>query len=204
MYSVYKHTSPSGKVYIGVTSQRPEIRWHGGHGYVDNEYFTRAIKKYGWDNIRHEVLFTNLTKEDAEQMEIELIGLYHSNDREFGYNIENGGSLCGKHSDYTKLKISNSLKGERNPRYGKKFPNQIYGRKTPVSEEERLRRSLSHKDQIPTNKKSVTQYDKNDKFIQRFESMVEASKFTNISVANICRCANGKRKTAGGYVWRVE
>lgn len=27
MYSVYKHTSPSGKVYIGITKQKPVKRW---------------------------------------------------------------------------------------------------------------------------------------------------------------------------------
>ena len=52
-YTVYKHTSPSGKVYIGVTSLRPKERWSGGAGYVKNKHFYRAIKKYGWENIKH-------------------------------------------------------------------------------------------------------------------------------------------------------
>ena len=30
-YCVYKHTSPSGKSYIGITNQRPERRWRGGY-----------------------------------------------------------------------------------------------------------------------------------------------------------------------------
>lgn len=25
-WSVYKHTSPSGKVYIGITSKKPQVR----------------------------------------------------------------------------------------------------------------------------------------------------------------------------------
>lgn len=29
-YCVYKHISPSGKVYICITQQRPEDRWQGG------------------------------------------------------------------------------------------------------------------------------------------------------------------------------
>lgn len=204
IYTVYKHTSPSGKIYIGITSQRPESRWHNGRGYIDNEYFTRAINKYGWDNISHEILFVDLTKDEAERKEIELIELYKSNNREFGYNIENGGSTIGKHSEYTKLKISNSLKGERNPRYGKKFPNQSYGRKTTMTDVERLNRSISHKGQVPINKKSVAQCDKNGNFIRRFESMSKASEFTNVAIANICRCANGKRKSAGGFIWLFD
>lgn len=200
MYTVYKHTSPSNKIYIGVTSQVPEARWKNGNGYVENEYFTRAIKKYGWDNIKHEILATGLTKNEAEKMEIELINLHKSNNRKFGYNIENGGSLIGKHSDYTKKKISESLKGERNPRYGKKFPNS---RKEPMPEKERLNRSLSHKNQIPVNKKKTYQYTKDGFLVNTYESMTRASESTGIDVSNICRCINGRIKTSGGYVWKT-
>lgn len=31
-FIVYKHTSPSGKCYVGITSQAPEYRW-GNNGY---------------------------------------------------------------------------------------------------------------------------------------------------------------------------
>lgn len=200
MYSVYKHTTPSGKVYIGVTSRSPDVRWRNGRGYVDNEYFSRAIQKYGWENIDHEILYVGLTKEEAEQKEIKLISRYMSNQRAFGYNIENGGTLSGKHSEYTRNKISNALKGERNPRYGEKYPGQMRNRS--VTKCERLRRSLAHKNQIPVNKKGVLQYANDGLVITRFESMLEASKLTGVPVSNICRCANGKRKTAGGYMWK--
>lgn len=203
MYSVYKHTSPSGKVYIGVTSQKPELRWRNGRGYSDNEYFTRAIKKYGWDNFKHEVLIDGLTKEEAEVKEVELISFYKSNNRTFGYNIENGGSLSGKHSEYTRLKMSNSQKGEKNHRFGKKFPNQRYGRYGNISEEERLNRSLAHKNQVPVNKKKVAQYSKDGCFIMKFDSFSQASQVTKIALSNIARCANGDRKTAGGYMWKL-
>ena len=65
-YTVYKHTSPSGKVYIGITGIEPEKRWRKGWGYNHNTYFINAVKKYGWDNIKHEIIDTNLTKEEAE------------------------------------------------------------------------------------------------------------------------------------------
>ena len=73
-YTVYMHTSPSNKRYIGVTKQKPISRWRtDGSGYKDSKYFWRAIKKYGWNNFQHEILFQGLTKEEAEQKEIELI-----------------------------------------------------------------------------------------------------------------------------------
>ena len=78
MYIVYMHTCPNGKKYIGITSQAPERRWQKGKGYAygSNPYFYNAIEKYGWENIKHEILFRDLTKEEAEQKEIELIKEY--------------------------------------------------------------------------------------------------------------------------------
>lgn len=112
-YSVYKHTSPSGKIYIGITSQEPKKRWANGLSYRHQRYLSTAIKKYGWDNIKHEVLFENLTKEQAEQKEIELIAFYKSNDRRYGYNIENGGKAKGRCSEETKKRISEAQKGHK-------------------------------------------------------------------------------------------
>ena len=78
-YCVYTHTAPDGRVYVGITSQKPEARWQGGNGYKNNSYFTRAIKKYGWENFKHEILFEGLTVDEAKTKEIELIAEYKSN-----------------------------------------------------------------------------------------------------------------------------
>ena len=92
MYSVYKHTAPNGKVYIGITKRKPEDRWKNGHGYKNNILFYRAINKYGWENIDHEVLLEGLTKEEAFAAERELIARHRSSDNRFGYNITDGGA----------------------------------------------------------------------------------------------------------------
>lgn len=110
---------PNGKKYIGITKQNVEKRWMNGKGYATNKYMSRAIEKYGWENIDHIILFENLTKEEAEQKEIELIAKYKSNKRKFGYNIENGGNCIGTVSEETKKKMSNAFKGEKHPMYGK-------------------------------------------------------------------------------------
>ena len=58
MWSVYIHTFPNGKKYVGVTSQVPaSLRWHNnGSGYKNQGYISRAIEKYGWDNVSHEIV----------------------------------------------------------------------------------------------------------------------------------------------------
>lgn len=112
-YSVYKHETPNGKIYIGITCQNPTKRWGNGCNYRNQKYLYAAIKKYGWENIKHKVLYTGLSKEDAEQKEIELIAFYKSNDRKFGYNIDNGGKSKGRCSEETKRKLSEIHKGKK-------------------------------------------------------------------------------------------
>ena len=137
MYTVYKHTSPSGKVYIGLTAQQVEKRWRGGKGYKYNQAFYKAIQKYGWDNIKHEIIAENLTAEQAQKLEIELIKKYDSRNKNKGYNICVGGDLSWfgvKHTEEAKKKMSALKKGKPSSRKG-----------IHLSEETKLKLSLSHK-----------------------------------------------------------
>lgn len=109
-YTVYMHRFPNGKVYIGITCQKPEYRWGQGSHYQNQPLIFNAIVKYGWDNIKHIILFEGLSKEDAEEKEINLIAAYDSTNREKGYNIENGGNSAGKHSKETIEKMSAGIK----------------------------------------------------------------------------------------------
>lgn len=95
-YCVYRHTCPNGKVYIGITSNNPLKRWNNGNGYRSNEHFHRAILKYGWDNISHEILYSDISKDEACKIEKRLIELHKSNDCEYGYNRSIGGENSRK------------------------------------------------------------------------------------------------------------
>lgn len=106
--------TPNGKLYVGITKQKPNKRWMRGKGYQKQSYFYNAILKYGWDNISHLVLYDNLTKEDAEEKEKEFIRFFQTDDRRFGYNIEKGGHI-GKVSDETREKLSRANTGKRHP-----------------------------------------------------------------------------------------
>lgn len=108
-YSVYMHKSPEGKVYIGITSKKPEYRWANGEGYSYNSHFYRSIQKYGWDNFEHIILSTGLSKEEACKQEIRLISEYNSTCPDFGYNRSIGGNVPIM-SPETRLKIGTASK----------------------------------------------------------------------------------------------
>ena len=101
-YCVYKHTSPSGKVYIGLTKHKnPKIRWNNGEGYKSQLKFYNAINKYGWSNFKHEILYKELSMKEAYDKELELIKKYNSTDDNFGYNA----ALSRDHLEKTKRQI---------------------------------------------------------------------------------------------------
>lgn len=147
-YTVYIHIFPNNKVYIGITIQKPKQRWRKGDRY--NDYMKKAIKKYGWDNIEHKILYEHLTKEEAEQKEIELIKEYKSNQRRYGYNISNGGSHQGCVSNETKEKISKKNKGKVSWCKGKKFTKEEKEKR--YNDEFRKKISETHNGRIAWNK----------------------------------------------------
>lgn len=52
------------------------------------------------------------------------------------------------------------------------------------------------------NAKKIVQKDKNNNIIKYFYGCLEASRETGINFRNINSCCNGKRLTAGGYIWK--
>lgn len=107
-YKIYKHTTPSNKVYIGLTRLQVQKRWCNGKHY--NRYFTKAIEKYGWNNIKHEIIENKLSYEEACQKERYYIKKYESQNRQKGYNIMNGGTLL---DDEVRLLMSRQNKKKK-------------------------------------------------------------------------------------------
>lgn len=100
-WCVYKHTNlVNEKVYIGQTCQIPEKRWGDGiNQYRHNSHFVAAIKKYGWQNFKHEILIENLTEEEVLFWEDYYINYYDSLNPQKGYNKVKG----GQKSPFTQL-----------------------------------------------------------------------------------------------------
>lgn len=121
MYTVYMHTAPSGKRYIGITCQTVEQRWRNGKGYKTNQPFYNAIQKHGWNNIKHEIIEENLMHDEACELERKLIAKYDTTNKQRGYNVCFGGEdgwVGVHHTEEAKRKMSESKKGRPSSRKG--------------------------------------------------------------------------------------
>lgn len=186
LYCVYKHTAPNGKVYIGQTKAGAQNRWANGKGYTCHRHgwFWKAIEKYGWENIKHEIIYDNLSKELADYYEKFFINLYQSTDKRYGYNCQTGGSRDYKYSDESRKKISEGLKKHY----------AINGH--PFTD--KARKAL-----MKRQGRQIVQYDLDGHKIAEYQSAFEASQKTGISnskINGVVRDPKRNRQT-GGFMW---
>lgn len=199
-WTIYRHVSPSGKVYIGITSKEINRRWRYGTGYSNCILFQRAINKYGWNNIKHEILFTNLDGDKAKKLEIELIR--HYKDLGISYNITNGGDghlgCSWTPTENTRVKWSNQRKGRvLSESHKNKISSALKGR--PMKKEIYDKGVAIVKILLA---KPVIQLSLEGEFIREFPSIKEAARSLNIkSDRDIIRCCRGERKSRAGYKW---
>lgn len=211
-YSVYMHTAPNGKRYIGITKRDPEVRWKRGQNYRHCPHFRNAVKVYGWDNIKHEVLFTKLSKSDACAKEKELIAKYNSNDPKYGYNLTSGGECGFEWSDETIRKMRETATGRRlSAETRAKIGEASRGR--VASDETRRKLSEAHKGSRAFWYGKHIPKEVSDKMREKmpckrvlcvetgvvFVSIGEAARAMNLFKTSISDVCNGKRKSAGGY-----
>jgi len=207
---VYKISNRiNNKIYFGVTQQDLKVRWqqHKCNSNKKSYYLYNAIKKYGFDNFNIEIVFEADTKKEMLEKEIQLISIYKTNNRLFGYNNSTGGESSKKgckltqeqknnisnyqknrirkpHSIETKTAMSLSAKGRDMSKAIKSSANKRRGKKA-------------------YNIKSV--YSVNSKNqINNYESITDASKKTNISISSISNNLSNKSKTAGGLIWHYQ
>lgn len=223
MWTVYKHTAPNGKIYIGITHQKPKDRWLYGYGYKTNKHFYNAIKRYGWDNITHEIVCKGLTQEQAEDLERKLIFEFKSYDRRFGYNKALGGHVLSEQSR-RQIAETRKAKGITSWTFGKHLSEETKakigkantGKHHTLSEEARHHIAESKRGKrnpnygkgmsdemkqmlTALNEKPVVQI-VNGKEVW-YRSAKEAGAVTGIASGNISRVCKGSRATAGGFVW---
>ena len=230
-WCVYRHTNlVNGKVYIGITCKKPEARWGCGHGYRHNAHMDNAMKKFGWDNFSHEILYAGLSEDEALDTERKLISEYQSADRRYGYNIEAGGRKKGSFSSETLEKMRQRMLGPNNHNYGKPLSEETRrklsecnsGENSPrwgthLSEETKKKISESLKGEKCWNYGKKTPEEVKEKMRQSqrsrpvlcvetgvsYRSTREAGRQTGVNPASISTvCRGGRLKTTGGYHWR--
>lgn len=189
LFTIYKHTSPSGKVYIGITCQNVNNRWQNGKIYKDSTYFKRAIRKYGWKNIKHEILFSNLSKQRAINLEISLIR--HYKNLGISYNITDGGEGTNRfhHFLVSKQKMSEIMKARCQTEYGKMLCSK--GGKTNKGKKYNRRTGFKKEHY---NMKPVMQFSKDGELINIFISVRDVCRGTDFSYNCLCQALRGKRE----------
>lgn len=203
---VYKHTSPHGKVYIGITSRPPNLRWQNGLGYQSNEHFHNAIVKYGWENFSHEILYEHLSKEHACDLEKALIREYDSRNPSKGYNVLEGGECYAAfaghhHTEDSKAKIAErSRELWKNPKYRAIMRKVVSPEHHPMKGRKQPTLTALNK----ARAKAVQQLNAEGTVMATFSSIRDAERQTEISHSSISAACNGYRgtKSAGGYHWK--
>lgn len=194
-YKLYVHICPNGKKYYGITKQEPKRRWLGGTGYKSNQYFYRAINKYGWNNIEHIILFDSLTEHEAKELEQYFIQWYDTANPQYGYNISlggEGGNGCPC-SEEQKKKISKANKGRHHTEESRKKISDAQTGKHIHSEE--------HKNELRNLYSGV-----NNPMAKTvmcvttgriFSTIKEGAEYYNINKNHITECCKGKIKSCG-------
>ena len=220
----------NNKKYIGITKTSVNKRWgNNGSGYKNNKQslFYRAIKKYGWDNFDHIILYENLSQDEAYDIEVKLIKEYKTQDVNFGYNIQQGGQFGNSGitlSEETKKKISKAHKGKvLTDEHKKKISEGCKGHNPCVhtaETKEKLRQINTGKTLSEDTKKKIsktlTGIKRSKETLQKrkdnnpmnvsvycpeynmtFQTMADAARYTGAQRSNIQKCLRGERYTAG-------
>jgi len=110
MSKIYKIVNNiNGKIYIGKTIKEIEYRFKRhliNASKKINRYLYDAINHYGKENFTIE-LIEECDKSNENEREMYWIKYYKSNDKEFGYNMTNGGdggAMCSKSIEKMRLK----------------------------------------------------------------------------------------------------
>lgn len=203
LFSVYKHTFPNGKVYIGITSQNVHRRWRDGSGYK-GQFVYNAIVKYGWDNINHEVLLSGLSQAEAEKAEIHFVEAFRSDSRKYGYNVQHGGDVrCGfTMREESCKKMSASRSGEKNWLYGKHLSEETKRKlseahKGKSIDREAIMRGAEKRRLNPYNAQAVRCVETGIVYI----SCADAARKCELSQQKIWQVCKGMKKSTGGLHW---
>jgi len=159
---IYKSTNigenpENGKSYIGFTKQNLNKRKRQHLNAVKNHskyIFHQAIDRWGFESFSWKIIaiVENSLKETTEVKAIKVYNTLTPN----GYNSTTGGEGGFEMIDKIKTKISNSIRGEKHPMFGKHFSqkskekmfnaqigkkNHFYGKKHSIETKKKMSES---------------------------------------------------------------
>jgi hypothetical protein len=171
-----------------------------------------------------EIIYENLSEAVAEELEEFLIETYGREDLKLGtlVNKTNGGKGINGFifTDKSKKVMSEKAKGNKK-NFGTLYSDEV---KTKISKikKEYYKNTISHREGVPhsqetkekisnankgkpaKNKRAVKLLNKENEVLGRWESLVEASSFFNISVGTIANNLSGLSKCTKQGIWKYE
>ena len=205
---IYRYISPSGKFYIGQTTNEVyrrrmwlgKGRYTGGRSKID-----RARKKYGPENFMYEVLLRNqysgieAATLDLNRWETYYIGYYDTYKNGYNSTLGGDGSRGYTQSVEALQKISKSLKGRKKPNgFGSRVSSSLKG----------IAKSVEHRKKLSESKKNsghkILQYSLTGEYIKTWDNIDEVAKTLGVSRESIAGCCRGKSKTAHKFIWKYK
>jgi len=221
-YIIYKLIFPSGKIYIGQSTNLTRRFYQYENRLVKRQpLLYNLLCKYKWKEIIKEILFTGLTKEEADYHEIRLIAQEKSLNR--SANLAEGGKsgLVKKIMQYdldgnfikewdTLNEVCNFIGktsiGSQN------YMRQICRDNSKLTKQNRyggflwLYKQLHNKGIKPyrgSQNREILQLNLKGEIIKRFSSFKDAAISTGIKEMTI-RQGLKRNFAAGGYIWEYK
>lgn len=199
----------NNKKYIGKHSGELDDNYYGS-----GENITAAIKKYGKENFKKEILAITETETEAYTLESKLIKAFNAVESDEFYNISPGESYIVKKNfirdrSYTKtaeyrLNMSKAKSGNKNGMYGKKHSEEskrkmsIHSKGKTLGEKNGM---YGHSKDNALNGRWVNMYDKDHNLVKTFKAKTAVLDFLGLSGHTGLDRAIKNKTLYKGYYW---
>lgn len=228
--TIYKLTSPSGKSYIGQTTNLKDRKrcFYNPNKYYSGHKLDNAIKKYGVENFKYEIVIQIVEsnkfklREKLDELEIYYIEKYDSYNNGYNMTLGGSGSKGCFQTEESKKKISDKTKGRKGSMTGKHlteeqrkkisdFAKTRTGDKNPFfgkSHSETTKKRIGTANSIP-----IIQLNLDGNIISEFSSAKEAARTlgkprADSEIIKVCKkyvSPSGRHYiTALGYKWEYK
>jgi len=187
---IYKITNiKNNKIYIGLTIQSALNRFSShiseAKRMVDKSYLNNALRKYGKESFKVEIIDAAKTIEELKKKEIYYISFYNSTNRKIGYNLSLGGDGTPgvSKSEETRNKIRQKALGRIKSEESKRKQSETL-RKGNYTFEKGINNCKQYN--LKTSK-VVEKLNENFQIVETYQSITEASFKNNIDRIGLTR-----------------